>query len=277
MSASALKKDKIAQFIVELEKKVQAKIVTQAEAERLAILALEEVMPGENWAEADDEETDEDMAGDQDAEDEGAADPAPAGSAVDPKSELLGALTAFNGATAGAWRTFKQKVESVIRGTSGNAVPIGKYTLGAGETNSNLDIQQKDQASLELSFYFKQDWNVGGLVLPPPTVQPTEGSVKESACHLPLRKRLLALAETLAEASSAELTWRSAKLPMRELADMERIARQEKDLRVLSAVSAAPNSEKAADWSSWAIKAQVYLLGGDYVKTEASVKFEDIK
>lgn len=275
-AATALKKDKVTQFIVELQKKVEAKVVTPAEAERLAILALEEVMPGDNWAEAADEEdgTPAEDAGDSAADED--SDPAPAGSAVDPKSELLAALTAYNGATGTAWKTFKQKVESVVRGTSGNAVPIGKYTLGAGETNSTLDIQQKDQASLDLSFFFKQDWTVGGLVLPPPTAQPVESSAKESACHLPLRKRLLALAEKLAEASSAELTWRSAKLPIRDLADMERIARQEKDLRVLSAVTAAPNSEKAKDWSDWSLKAQIYLLGGDYVKTEASIKFEDV-
>lgn len=243
-------------FLSELRKKVEAGSISKKDAERLAVIALQEV------AEAPAEEPEQAPEAEEQAEEEAAPAPEEA-DPIDPKSRILAALTKLEQDLSPAFKAFQDEINALLMETKGAAVPLGEFTIGAEELNAKVAIAQKDQASVICTYNLKQDWTVGDLELPAPVV----ASVSEDACHLGLRRELLTIAEEVLDHAGSALAWNRYELPREKIVSLAKAAKDVSDLRVLEVTSSLSPTKAQKTWENWALGAVTQILGSDYVKT----------
>lgn len=243
-----------------LNKKVQEGVLDPESAKRLAVLAMQEVKEATGEEEPAPEETPPEQP------EELAEEPV---AVVDPQAQILAALTKLETEISEPLNAFKATLDEVLKGTSGEAFPLGKFDISSEQSTSKLDIKVNAEKSnaVEISLSVDRFWGMDDIN-PPAAV---ESSV-EPSCHMGLRKSLLTVAEDMAEFANTELAWRRVKVPNKTLAYINEEASKENDQRILEIVAAAPQ-EGRDDWRKWSVAAQVYLLGNDY---SADKKFTDI-
>jgi len=257
MSITATSAQKILSL---LNQKVRDGALDAVTAKHLAVVALQEVAPAEDQAAAEDLPVDEPVI------EEPVADPAPAPSGVDPKSQLLSLLTSFDKSADMLFQRLKAEIDSLLQGTSGAAFPIGNYDVkAAGGNITRLSVEAEAGKAL-LKFSYDKHWTIAN-------VQPPEVAASaDSACHLGLRKDLLKLTADVEQHAASELNWKRGKVPVKVFAHMNQEAIKAQDLRVRDITATAPFNGDASAWKNWAIAAQVYLLGSDFSARETFAK-----
>ena len=245
-----------AEFLRELTTKVKNGVVSSAEAERQAILALQEV----------EETTPEEPVVEEDTQVDAPAETPPSSSAVDPKTKILSSLTKFEEAIESSLRKFEKEITDLLKGTAGAAVPLGDFSIGGGrhggreESSAKLTVEQGDKpATAVINYLLKRNWTITDIQMP------VTGSVKPKACNLPLRQDMLALCADVRENTSSEMAWKKGKkLPLEQVQNIESIAQETGDYRVKEILDNRPTDALADSWKRWAIAGQVYLLGSDF-------------
>lgn len=236
--------DETLALLTEIRKKVIAGTLSRAEANQLAVLALQEVIESIPEAPAP-----------APAEEPAPAPAAPAPAPVEPKSVILAALTKFEQTISPAWKTFQNEINAVLMETSSAAVPLGDFSIDAAEMNAKVTIAQQDTNTLLCTYRMKNDWPVSGIELANPITA-------ETACHLGLRQQLLAVAgEVLSKSRST-----SSQGPIIEKIRSE--ACSVNDLRVIEATAQTPSTPKG--WENWALGTLTLLLGSDYLAEGAT-------
>lgn len=268
MSISAQSAEQIVRI---LKTKVEAGQIDRGTAEHLAVLALQEVQIADEVAEGDTtNEGEEDLIAPDSEEDK----PAPLPPSMDPSAQILIAVNEFDQATASIWTGTKAKIENTLKGVQGEAFPLGTFssTSKTGEkgNSTQVTIQKGNANTVEISFKYGRDWNLTN-VTPPETV--AASVVEEPACHLGLRKELLALAQDISDISDSELIWNRSRLPEGTLAYLTNESAKVKDERVVAAVRSVPEGLDRNAWRKWSIAAQVYMLGSDYAEGKS---FSDV-
>ena len=257
-------KEKTAAFLRELTIKVKNGSITTAEAEKLAVLALEEVKEAEPV---------EDTLPVEEAPVEDTPAPTPVFS-PDPKNRITAALSKFDTVTASAWKALEVEVNSILTETEGAAVPMGDFIVKNThqqdqESSSKLTIEPSERTSeTQCTFTMRREWKIAGVKLPV-----AAGITREKVCSLPLRLSLLGLAEGIKDKASSELAWRSSKLPLSEFNQLEASAMEVNDMRAYEVLKSRPSDIYLNSWKKWAVSAQVYLVGSDYSEFK---KFEEI-
>lgn len=266
MSISAQSAEQIVRI---LKTKVEAGHIDRSTAERLAVLALQEVQIADEVAEGDTtkDEGEEDLI----APDE----PAPAPPAVDPSAQILSLVSEFDQGTAALWTGTKAKIEDALKGVQGEAFPLGTFSssskTGEKGNSTQITIEKGSNANtVDISFRYSRDWSLNN-VTPPETV--AASVAQEPACHLGLRKELLALAQDISDISESELIWNRSRLPEGTLAYLTNESAKVKDERVVAAVRSVPEGLDRNAWRKWSIAAQVYMLGSDYAEGKS---FSDV-
>lgn len=260
------------QIVQLLRKKVEAGTLDKETAERLAVLALQEVQVADDVSEGAD--TSDEGQGEEEMSDEGGGDePAPADptpTAVDPSAQILALVNQFDQGTASLWTSVKAKIEDVLKGAAGASFPLGSFSnsakTGAKGNTTSISIDKGDNgSSVDVSFRFTREWNVPGIT-PPETVAAKTSD--EPTCHLGLRKELLSLAQDLTDMTDSELTWKRCRFPEKTIAFISSESAKAGDPRVVEAVKALPESQDRHEWRKWSLTAQVYVLGTDYSNTK---------
>lgn len=244
-------------FLSELRKKVEAGVITKSEAVKLAVLALQEVQeaePDEPAVSQEEQPSEEKQAQEQPSEVE----------PIDPKSRILASLTKLEQALAPAFKSFQEEINALLKETKDAAVPLGEFTIGAEELNAKVAIAQKDQKSVVCTYNFKQDWTVEELDLPAPVT----ASVTEDACHLGLRRELLAVAEDILDHSQSSLSWSRYSIPREKLTSLSKNAKDVSDRRVIEATSKLSPQSSLKVWENWALSTVTQILGSDYIKAK---------
>jgi hypothetical protein len=256
---------KTAALLRELTIKVKNGSITTAEAEKLAVLALEEVK----------ETPVEDTPPMEDTEPEAPpVDDTPPVSAVDPKNRLTASLSKFENSIAVAWKSLESEVTSILKETEGAAVPTGDFIVKNThqqdqESSSKLTVEPAEGSSqIQCIFTLRKTWKLVGIKLPV-----SAGVSREKACSLPLRLSILSLAESVKDKASSELSWRTSKLPLSEFNQLEASAMEVNDMRAYEVLKSRPSDIYLNSWKKWAVSAQVYLIGSDYSEFK---KFEEI-
>jgi hypothetical protein len=278
MSISAQSAEQIVKL---LKQKVIAGQIDKDTANHLAVLALQEVQIADDVAEGADTtspEDEEELVDEAPVEED--ATPAPA---IDPSAQILSLVGQFDQGTSSLWEGIKAKIEDVLKGVQGEAFPLGVFSSRAktGEKGNNTQIsieKGKRDNSVGLTFTFKRDWEMSN-VTPPATVAAAAPVEKEEepACHLGLRKELLALAQDVSDIADSELVWKRSRLPEGTIAYLSSEATKVNDVRVCAAMGSLPEGLERDAWRRWSIAAQVYMLGGsDYAegKTFADITKE---
>lgn len=259
-------KEKTATFLRELTIKVKNGSITAAEAEKLAVLALEEVKekdPVEDTPPADDTPPEEE-----------ATPSIPVSAPVDPKNRITTSLSKFDNTIAVAWKTLETEISSLLSETEGAAVPMGDFIVKNmhqqdQESSSKITIEAGEGVGqAQCIFTLRREWKVSGVKLPV-----AAGVAREKTCSLPLRLNILSLAESIKDKASSELSWRSSKLPLSDLNQLEATALEVNDMRSYETLKGRPSDIYLDSWKKWAITAQVYLVGSDYSEFK---KFEEI-
>jgi hypothetical protein len=266
-------KQEVQAFLRELSMKVKSGAITKAEATKLAVLAVSEVAPAPIEEPAAQEgkaaEAPEAPAAEEPVAEE------PKIPAVEPKNQLISMLTSLEQTFGGAWSEFQRKVTSVIQQTEGAAVPLGDYSVSKGgklDDNVKLNIEQVDQANVEVTYSTRRVWKIGGLSLPPMTGQKEAQASIESSCHLPLRKELLAITDDILEHADSALSWKKFRLPVTAILNARDVAKKENDIRlseIMAGIPAGDDFQVAKAWKTWANATQVMLLGNDYARGKA--------
>lgn len=245
-------------ILSEIRKKVEAGVLSKAEAEKLAVLALQEVKEAEPEQPAPQEPAELDDGQEEPSSESSETD------AIDPKSRILAALTKLEQDLAPAFKAFQEEITALLKETKDAAVPLGEFTIGAEELNAKVAIAQKDQKSVVCTYNFKQDWTVEELELPLPVVANTN----EDACHLGLRRELLAVAEDILDNTQSSLSWNRYSIPRDKLTSLAKTAKEVSDRRVLEATSKLSPHASLKVWENWALATVTQILGSDYIKAE---------
>ena len=256
------KPDALQLFIRKLTDEVTAGTISKEEAARLALAALSEVAP-----------TPEAAAPEPAPEPAPAPAPAPAAPA-DTKTQILALLTQFEQAVATTWDSFQQQVTQALQN---GAASLGNLSIDAGDASAKLRLEQKGQGAAHVIYTMKKEWSVDGLTLPAATLASAPSVSTEQACHLPIRRSILAIADDVLDMASSELSWQRCKLPITSIFKMRETAAQQQDRRAISVLSGIPEGSLLAsrdDWRRWAVASQVFLVGNDF--TEAR-EFNAIK
>jgi len=246
-----------AEILRSLTIKVKNGVISSAEAERLAVLALQEVEEAQPDLAEGDENTEE--------QEQTPIKNTPTSSAIDPKSKILSLLTRTGEGVQTLLKTLETEVTALLKETAGAAVPVGDFSIGSDVTQSQhvysakLTIEAGEKpAQAKVSYLLRKDWSVDSVQLP------VEGSVARS-CNLPLRQEVLELCADVRENTNSELTWKKGKkLPLEQVARIENLAQATGDYRVAEILEARPVDALAESWKKWAIAGQVYLLGSDF-------------
>jgi len=244
-----VKADALQLFIRKLTDEVTAGTISKEEASRLALAALSEVQTTE-------------------PEPASAAEPVPAPAApapaapapADTKTHILGLLTQFEQAVATTWDSFQQQVTQALQN---GAASLGNLSIDAGDASAKLRLEQKGQGAAHVIYTMKKEWTVDGLTLPAATL----ASVDPTACHLPIRRSILAVADDVLDMTSSELAWQRSKLPITSIFKMRETAVKEQDRRAASVLGGIPEGSGIAsrdDWRRWAVASQVFLVGSDF-------------
>jgi len=268
MSISAQSAEQIVRI---LKTKVEAGQIDRGTAERLAVLALQEVQIADEVAEGADttkDEGEEDLIAPDEPE-------APVPPAVDPSALVLSLVGEFDQGTAALWTGTKAKIEDALKGVQGEAFPLGTFSssskTGEKGNSTQITIEKGSNANtVDISFRYSRDWSLTN-VTPPETV--AASVIEEPACHLGLRKELLALAQDISDISDSELIWNRSRLPEGTLAYLTNESAKVKDERVVAAVRSVPEGLDRNAWRKWSIAAQVYMLGSDYAEGKS---FSDV-
>lgn len=244
-----------AAYLRNLTTQVQNGLLSKSEAKRRAIQALNEV--------AEAEPDDATPAPSEETKSEEKPVEKKVAPAIDPKTRILSLLTRFEESIQGSLKKLEQDVTSIIKETSGDAVPLGDFNIGndieGGLSNdTKLVIETGDKpAQVLITYNLKKAWNVEDMMLP---VQACA-----STCHLPLRQELLALCTEIRDESDSELSWkRSKKESFHNLNHIETLAKTSGDKKVLEILDGKPADELADNWMMWATASQAYLLGSDW-------------
>lgn len=266
MSISAKSAEQIIQL---LKAKVQAGTLDKETAEHLAVLAVQEVRP--------EEQTAAEEAPVEEAPVEDAPAPLPPGPApsLDPTSDIMKLIADFDSSVGPAWTKLQAGIDELLKGVEGAAFPVGDFsskstTVDKGNS-TKLAIKKlvgKANAA-DLAFSFDRSWELDGVKMPA-TVQ----AEVEPACHLGLRKELLALTQDVIDMTESELSWKRARVPEKTVSFLTKESAKENDKRVFDIMKDCPNDRELAGWRKWSVAAQVYLLGSDYSDTKS---FEAIK
>jgi len=243
-----------------LNQKVRDGLLDPKIAEKLAVLAMQEVAIADG-------EPEQELSPEPVAE-EPAPDPPPA-PAADPKTTILQAITYFETESASSFGKLKAVIEQVLMGTEGAAFPLGDFDVKSAGNSAKVKIEKGDSSdNVDVSFAFDRSWLVSG-VKPPATVE----AAAEEVCHLGLRKRLVASTDEVMEFSDGELPWERSSLPLDGLKKLFVEAKAVNDPKVMEIVRAAPSEADRELWRKWSIAAQAYLLGTDY---SAGKSFEQV-
>lgn len=263
-------KQEVQAFLRELGIKVKNGAISKDEATKLAVLAVSEVAPTQPEPPAK-----EGKAADEQTEKPEAKPAAkPQQPSVDPKNQLVTLLNALEQSFGASIQEFQKKVDAIIRGTEGAAVPLGDYTISKGarlDDNVKLSVNQVDQSNVEVTYTTRRKWKLGGLTLPAGGAEKAEASV-EPSCHLPLRKEVLAIADDIIEHSDSTLSWKRFKLPVTAILNARDGANKENDTRlgeILGSIPSGDDFQTAAAWNTWANAVQVMLLGNDYASEKS--------
>jgi hypothetical protein len=264
-------KQEVQAFLRELSLKVKSGAISKSEATRLAVLAVSEVAPTPAQPEPPAKEG---KAADEQPKEEPkepAEAPKPAAApSFDPKNQLITLLTNLENQFGAAWQDFQRKVTALLQQTEGAAVPLGDYTVTKGgrlDHNIKLKVDQVDQANVEITYTTRREWKVGGLTLPQMTGKQESNASVEPACHLPLRKELLAIADDIVDHTDSALSWKKYRLPVTDILAAREGAKRENDVRlgeILAGIPAGDDFNCSKAWKTWANAAQIMLLGNDY-------------
>jgi len=233
--------------------------ISAYQAQRLAVQALKEVDEKDVG-----DEDEEDTAGEELADPAEPAAPAPT-SSIDPKTQILELLTRLETVFEPAWQSFKTQVEGILKGTTGDAVPIEEFSIGAGSNNAKLLIEVVDANNAAITYTIKKDFTVAGLTLP----TPAPVAAGATSCHLELRQGIIALANDTLANSRTHASWDNWSVPLNSIFKMKEDASKENDTRALAVLESVPakaDYSKAKPWQHWAVNAQAYLIGQDYTK-----------
>jgi hypothetical protein len=184
---------------------------------------------------------------------------------------ILAALTKFEQAISPAFKAFQEEINKLLHETANAAVPVGDFSIDAEELNAKVTIAQKDKNTIICTYRLKNDWSVSGVDL---SGSVTAESEEEGACHLGLRRELLAVAEEILDHAQSSLAWGRYRLPKETLESIKGSAKKAKDLRVLEAAEDTAKTVSAKSWEKWALATVTQLLGSDYVQGKA---FDDLK
>lgn len=244
------------EILRELTTKVKNGVISSAEAEKRAILALQEV--------------DETPAEEPEIEDAPADEPkeaAPSSSAVDPKTRILSLLTRLEETIQSQLKKLEKDVTDLLKETAGAAVPLGDFSIGSDITSARLTIEAGEKpAQAKVSYNLKRDWAVDGVQLP------VTGSYAQKSCNIPLRQDVLSLCADIRENTGSELAWkRGKKIPLEQVLRFESVAQETGDCRVKEIMENRPSDALAESWKNWAVAGQVYLLGTDYAECKGFV------
>lgn len=251
-------------LIRNLNIKVRDGRLDRAEAEKLALAALQEV-PTETTPEAAN-------AADMQPAPEPEAKPTKPTPAADPKTALLSRIADFNKAIEAEWASLQKDITSVISASAGEAFPIGDMKLDADKNVSKLNIGKSEkQGAVTVKFSMDREWDVQGVDAPAP-IEATAS--KDATCHLNLRKEIIALTDLVADATSSASVWRRFDFPTKDFDRVTKLSASAGDERVTTILSGKPSVKDGQDaWRQWSIAAQVYLLGPDYTEAKS---FRDI-
>jgi len=256
------------QIIALLKAKVQAGTLDKDTAERLSALAVQEVVPLDQTA------AEEAPVEEAPVEDAPVEPTAPVGS-LDPSSDIMKLIADFDSTVGPAWTKLQAGLNELLKGVEGAAFPLGDFssksnTVSKGNTTKLTVKKVAGKASTaELDFSFDRSWELEGVKMPT-SVQ----AEVEPACHLGLRKDLLALSQDVIDMTESELSWQRARVPEKTVSFLTKASAKENDKRVFEIMKECPNDRDLAGWRKWSVAAQVFLLGSDYSETNS---FEQIK
>jgi hypothetical protein len=171
----------------------------------------------------------------------------------------------FDASVTQLWNKTQVGIDEVLKGLEGAAFPLGDFstkTNTSAKGNATKLLIKKAQGkndTAEISFSFDRGWEISPVTLP----QGVEASV-EPACHMGLRKELLALAQDVIDATDSELSWKRTRLAEKTIAFLTKESAKENDQRVFEIMKVCPNERSRDEWRQWSLAAQVYLLGSDY-------------
>lgn len=267
----AITSDAALNIIKRLNLNVRNGLMSKEEAKKLAVIAVQEIIPAEEANAQDAQDAITEPPKEEPKKEENKP------FVGDPKTTILSMLTKLDESIANAWVEFQAGLNNILLGTEGQAFPIGDFDVNANKSkrgtktahSSKVNIKVADDKpnTVVVTFDLTRTWDVDGVNPPAKVVS----AAQEETCHLGLRKDVVGISEDVMD--NSELTWSRSGAPLEAVARVLSIAKKENDTKVVEILESKPAKNDLTTWKNWAISAQAYLLGKDFSEAK---KFKEI-